>query len=233
MSAENPSRKIKRITKNSSLKRRLSGIFLLDSEPKPLPAETATEEPEPTKPEDAPAPPQVEQPPSRSFFSFPSYLKKVKTRTVVPNNEAVAVEVKEPIPTETVELQESLETPVPTDESEPVVPASQLAYKISVQKMQELSRRPLIQVLLIHQTMSEVTSKLKKEGIRPTQILNEQRFSHSRGLNTPISRRRPHNTRRRSPPPPYTPTDDSEDDVPLGLLQREFMKPTGVSVLVS
>ncbi|ORX91662.1 hypothetical protein K493DRAFT_378320 [Basidiobolus meristosporus CBS 931.73] len=225
MPSENPNSKPKCPAKKGSLKRRLSGLFLLHNEPKP------------TK-NDAP---KIEAPigivdgvtraPPRKLFSLPSYLKRGSTRGFLPEG---SVDLKEPTVANEVTIMESIYVEPHVAATEYSTPAPQLAYKISLQKLQEPSRRPLIQVFLIQRLITKATLKLKSEGIAPRQLMQERRY-HARDSSLLVRRRSCPTIQQRVPPPPYSSTRgilDKEDDVPLGLLQKEYLNPTTVSVLV-
>ncbi|ORX88452.1 hypothetical protein K493DRAFT_319458 [Basidiobolus meristosporus CBS 931.73] len=231
MPAENKSNK-------SSLKRRLSGIFLPENGAKISPPETPREK----SPVLAPVPSEVAEKPSRRFFSFPSYLKKSKP-TTAPLIEPVKITAAESPVVITVAKNPARrsvsDTTIPKVVNDAPVP--QHAYKVSLQKLQQSARRPLVQVLLIHQTITKATIRLKSEGIHPAQLAREQRLAAAKSVNRngPISRRRsyPMVQRLSTPPPPYSSVEgkvvDKDDNVPLGVLQRGFLKPAPVSVLVA
>ncbi|KAK9707941.1 hypothetical protein K7432_009915 [Basidiobolus ranarum] len=236
MPRENPSSIKPTIVKNS-LKRRLSGIFLPDNGVKLAPTEVLKCEKPPVV---SSLSAEVIEKPNRRFFSFPSYLKKTKAPTAPLMAPVKVISPIEPVMTAEIEIQKKSvsKTTIYKDMNE--TPGPQYTYRISIQKLQQSSRRPLVQVLLIHQTITKATLKLRSEGIHPAQLMREQKLAVVKNPNRtgPVVRRRSFPIlQRQPPPPPYSSVDgkkkDQDDDVPLGLLRREFLKPTSVSVLVA
>ncbi|KAK9761007.1 hypothetical protein K7432_014437 [Basidiobolus ranarum] len=167
--------------------------------------------------------------PTRRFFSFPSYRKKDTELTVPITITTEKIPPKEPAATKEVKIQEKLPVKPPVARIQHDTPTLQQAYNISLRKLQQSSQRPLIQILLVHQTITKATLKLS-EGMHSVKLMHEH--PDARGSNRKITfvrRRSGPSIQRFSSPPPYSTVEnqvnDRDDDVPLGLLQREFVGP--------
>ncbi|KAK9727457.1 hypothetical protein K7432_001791 [Basidiobolus ranarum] len=120
------------------------------------------------------------------------------------------------------------------------------AYIMSLEKLRNCKERPMVQVLLIHQTMSKLQCSVTVDGLHPSLIerrviekaaflkrVGKATYSQIAPVPTPVTPKLQYIP----PPPPYSrfesritgangleeeKDDDDDDDVPLGLLQTYF-----------
>ncbi|ORY05883.1 hypothetical protein K493DRAFT_344807 [Basidiobolus meristosporus CBS 931.73] len=110
----------------------------------------------------------------------------------------------------------------------PLIQQTHHTYNVSLRKLHKLERRPLVQVLLIHQTMSRTRGSLQRRGFHTSNSTRNEKSSIARkfGYSSPMIRPRvPRSLNiQKSHQDLSTKGGNPDDNVPLGLLQKEMLQ---------
>ncbi|KAK9761541.1 hypothetical protein K7432_013487 [Basidiobolus ranarum] len=110
----------------------------------------------------------------------------------------------------------------------PLIQQTHHTYNVSLRKLNKIERRPLVQVLLIHQTMSKTRVNLQLKGLHsPNNIRSNKnnifrKLGHASTITGPPSTPRSLSPKNRCQS--LSAIANHDDNVPLGLLQKELLQ---------